>query len=245
MCPRTGAEPAWVTAHRDAVGWPATLSRARDAGGEPWGGTESVICSTVGALRRVPQNARQARRLRHLSPVGRRVQWVHPVPAPPDPPAAGAAEPRRGSARRVQAQPASRGTTRIGGHATVERLAVARHLCLPLRRRQHVRRRSQRLRPSARGPVMTAARTSAQNAAMEALLEAHATELKLPTVKARFRAMATEATREQQTLRPRPTASDSATAARAQREHFRHHQQPTTTDARWGHFKRRRWGHCK
>ena len=92
---------------------------------------------------------------------------------------------------------------------------------------------------------MTAARTSAQNAAMEALLEAHATELKLPTVKARFRAMATEATREQQTLRPRPTASDSATAARAQREHFRHHQQPTTTDARWGHFKRRRWGHCK
>ena len=42
---------------------------------------------------------------------------------------------------------------------------------------------------------MTAARTSAQNAAMEALLEAHATELKLPTVKARFRAMATEATR--------------------------------------------------
>jgi hypothetical protein len=63
---------------------------------------------------------------------------------------------------------------------------------------------------------MTAARTSAQNAAMEALLEAHATELKLPTVKARFRAMATEATREQQTLRPRPTASDSATAARAQ-----------------------------
>jgi hypothetical protein len=68
---------------------------------------------------------------------------------------------------------------------------------------------------------------------MEALLEAHTTKLKLPTVKARFRAMATEATREQQTLRPRPTALDSATAARAQPEHFRHHQQPTTTDARW------------
>jgi DNA replication protein DnaC len=46
------------------------------------------------------------------------------------------------------------------------------------------------------------ARTNAQTAAMEALIEAHATELKLPTVKARFRAMATEATREQQT----PTA---------------------------------------
>src|ERR1017187_8390799 len=37
---------------------------------------------------------------------------------------------------------------------------------------------------------------------MEALIEAHATELKLPTVKARFRAMAAEALREQQT----PTA---------------------------------------
>jgi len=46
---------------------------------------------------------------------------------------------------------------------------------------------------------MSAARTSAQTAAMEAMIEAHATELKLPTVKARFRAMATEATREQQT----------------------------------------------
>ena len=41
-----------------------------------------------------------------------------------------------------------------------------------------------------------------QTAAMEALIEAHATELKLPTVKARFRAMAAEALREQQT----PTA---------------------------------------
>jgi hypothetical protein len=43
------------------------------------------------------------------------------------------------------------------------------------------------------------ARTNAQTAAIEALIEAHATELKLPTVKARFRAMAAEATREQQT----------------------------------------------
>ncbi len=49
---------------------------------------------------------------------------------------------------------------------------------------------------------MSTARTNAQTAAMEALIEAHATELKLPTVKARFRAMAAEATREQQT----PTA---------------------------------------
>jgi len=41
-----------------------------------------------------------------------------------------------------------------------------------------------------------------KSAAMEALIEAHAAELKLPTVRARFRAMAEEATRDQQT----PTA---------------------------------------
>ncbi len=40
---------------------------------------------------------------------------------------------------------------------------------------------------------------SAKTQAMEALIEAHATELKLPTVKRRFRALAEEATREQQT----------------------------------------------
>jgi hypothetical protein len=41
--------------------------------------------------------------------------------------------------------------------------------------------------------------TNARTAAMEALIEAHATELKLPTVRQRFRALADEATREQQT----------------------------------------------
>ena len=39
---------------------------------------------------------------------------------------------------------------------------------------------------------------NAKSAAIEALIEAHAVELKLPTVKRRFRAMAEEATREQQ-----------------------------------------------
>jgi len=38
----------------------------------------------------------------------------------------------------------------------------------------------------------------ASTAALEALIEAHAAELKLPTVKGRFKAMAEEATREQQ-----------------------------------------------
>jgi DNA replication protein DnaC len=39
----------------------------------------------------------------------------------------------------------------------------------------------------------------AKTAALEALIEAHATELKLPTVRRRFRQLASEATREQQT----------------------------------------------
>jgi DNA replication protein DnaC len=40
---------------------------------------------------------------------------------------------------------------------------------------------------------------TAKQRALEALIEAHATELKLPTVRRRFRALAQEATREQQT----------------------------------------------
>jgi len=44
---------------------------------------------------------------------------------------------------------------------------------------------------------MSAAK-NAKSAAVEALIEAHAVELKLPTVKRRFRAMAEEAAREQQ-----------------------------------------------
>src|SRR5512135_1789602 len=45
---------------------------------------------------------------------------------------------------------------------------------------------------------MTAAK-NARTAALEALIDAHAIELKLPTVRRRFRAMAEEAVREQQT----------------------------------------------
>jgi DNA replication protein DnaC len=40
---------------------------------------------------------------------------------------------------------------------------------------------------------------NAKTAALEALIEAHAIELKLPTVRRRFRALAQEAVREQQT----------------------------------------------
>ena len=41
--------------------------------------------------------------------------------------------------------------------------------------------------------------TNAKTAALEALIEAHAIDLKLPTVRRRFRALADEAMREQQT----------------------------------------------
>jgi DNA replication protein DnaC len=68
---------------------------------------------------------------------------------------------------------------------------------------------------------MTAAK-QARTAAMEALIEAHATELKLPTVKRRFRGLAAQATREQQT----PTAYlaallEAETAERAERRERR------------------------
>jgi DNA replication protein DnaC len=69
---------------------------------------------------------------------------------------------------------------------------------------------------------------------MEALIEAHAIELKLPTVRRRFRALADEATREQQT----PTAYlaallDAETSERAERRERRR-----LIDARFPHIKR-------
>ncbi len=80
---------------------------------------------------------------------------------------------------------------------------------------------------------MSAAK-NAQSAAMEALIEAHATELKLPTVKRRFRTLAVEATREQQT----PTAYlaallEAETAERAERRERRR-----LLDARFPALKR-------
>ena len=41
--------------------------------------------------------------------------------------------------------------------------------------------------------------TNAKTAALQALIEAHAIELKLPTVRRRYRTLADEALREQQT----------------------------------------------
>ena len=50
-----------------------------------------------------------------------------------------------------------------------------------------------RLRPAARRNPMTTPARNAQTAALEALIEAHAIELKLPTVRRRFKALAAEA----------------------------------------------------
>jgi DNA replication protein DnaC len=81
---------------------------------------------------------------------------------------------------------------------------------------------------------MSAARTNAQTAAMEALIEAHATELKLPTVKACFRQMAAEATREPQT----PTAYLAALLEAEMAERAERREKRRLIDARFPQIKR-------
>jgi DNA replication protein DnaC len=77
-------------------------------------------------------------------------------------------------------------------------------------------------------------RQNAQTAALEALIEAHATELKLPTVKARFRQMAAEATREQQT----PTAYLAAVLEAEMHERAERRERRRLLDARFPLLKR-------
>jgi DNA replication protein DnaC len=81
---------------------------------------------------------------------------------------------------------------------------------------------------------MSAARANAQTAALEALIEAHATELKLPTLKARFPAMAAEATREQQT----PTAYLAALLQAEMAERAERREKRRVIDARFPQVKR-------
>ena len=81
---------------------------------------------------------------------------------------------------------------------------------------------------------MSAATKNAQSAAMEALIEAHATELKLPTVKRRFRAMAAEATRAQQT----PTAYLAALLDAETQERGERRERRRLLDARFPALKR-------
>jgi DNA replication protein DnaC len=83
---------------------------------------------------------------------------------------------------------------------------------------------------------MMSARTtpSPKTAALEALIEAHALELKLPTVKTRFRAMAAEATREQQT----PTAYLAALLEVEVHERSERRERRRLIDARFPLLKR-------
>jgi DNA replication protein DnaC len=74
----------------------------------------------------------------------------------------------------------------------------------------------------------------ANTAALEALIEAHATELKLPTVKRRFRALAQEAAREQQT----PVAYLAALLEAEHQERAERRERRRLIDARFPLIKR-------
>jgi DNA replication protein DnaC len=76
--------------------------------------------------------------------------------------------------------------------------------------------------------------TPPKTAALEALVEAHAAELKLPTVKTRFRAMAAEATREQQT----PVAYLAALLEAEVHERQERREYRRIVDARFPQIKR-------
>ncbi len=76
--------------------------------------------------------------------------------------------------------------------------------------------------------------TNAKTAALEALIEAHAVELKLPTVRHRFRALAAEATREQQT----PVAYLGALLEAEMNERAERHERRRLNDARFPQIKR-------
>jgi DNA replication protein DnaC len=75
---------------------------------------------------------------------------------------------------------------------------------------------------------------SPKTQALEALIQAHATELKLPTVKRRFRQMAAEATREQQT----PVAYLAALLEAEMAERAERRERRRLIDARFPIIKR-------
>src|SRR3954467_1732799 len=75
---------------------------------------------------------------------------------------------------------------------------------------------------------------NAQTAALEALIEAHAIELKLPTVRRRFRALAEEALREQQT----PVAYLAALLEAEHQERAERRERRRLIDARFPIIKR-------
>jgi DNA replication protein DnaC len=75
---------------------------------------------------------------------------------------------------------------------------------------------------------------NARTAALEALIEAHAIELKLPTVRRRFRQLAAEATREQQT----PVAYLGALLEAEMAERAQRREKRRLIDARFAAIKR-------
>ena len=81
---------------------------------------------------------------------------------------------------------------------------------------------------------MTSPPKNAKTAAMEALIEAHAIELKLPTVRRRFRTLAVEATREQQT----PVAYLAALLEAEMNERAERREKRRLIDARFPAIKR-------
>ena len=81
---------------------------------------------------------------------------------------------------------------------------------------------------------MTTPPKNAKTAALEALIEAHAIELKLPTVRRRFRQLAAEATREQQT----PTAYLAALLEAEMAERAERREKRRLIDARFPAIKR-------
>jgi DNA replication protein DnaC len=81
---------------------------------------------------------------------------------------------------------------------------------------------------------MTASPKNAKTAAIEALIEAHAIELKLPTVRRRFRALADEAIREQQT----PVAYLAALLEAEIAERAERREKRRVIDARFPQIKR-------
>jgi DNA replication protein DnaC len=80
---------------------------------------------------------------------------------------------------------------------------------------------------------MTAAK-NARTAALDALIDAHAVELKLPTVRRRFRALAEEAVREQQT----PVAYLAALLEAEHQERAERRERRRLIDARFPQLKR-------
>lgn len=81
---------------------------------------------------------------------------------------------------------------------------------------------------------MTAPTRNAQTAAMAALIEAHAIELKLPTVRRRYQALAAEATREQQS----PVAYLAALLEAEVAERAERREKRRLNDARFPQIKR-------